>query len=212
MATEDSGWIRAAVLGANDGILSVSSLVLGLGTHANPVLAGIAALAAGAFSMAAGEYVSVSAQSDLERASRATEAQELIKHPAQEVQELQEIYRERGLDAALAGEVAIQLTMHDALGAHMRDEMGITEELSARPVQAALASALSFSAGALVPVLIVLLGLPVLWIVPVSLAFLAGLGAWAARAGGASAGLGASRILAWGALAMGLSLLIGSFL
>jgi len=212
MATEDSGWIRASVLGANDGILSVSSLVLGLGTHANPVLAGITALAAGAFSMAAGEYVSVSAQSDLERASRSAEQQELIKHPAQEVHELQEIYQERGLDQALAGEVAIQLTLHDALGAHMRDELGITEELKARPIQAALASALSFSAGALVPVLVALLGLPVLWIIPVSLAFLAGLGAWAAKAGGANPGLGAARIVTWGTLAMGLSLLIGSFL
>jgi VIT1/CCC1 family predicted Fe2+/Mn2+ transporter len=162
--------------------------------------------------MAAGEYVSVSAQSDLERASRKHEEQELIKHPAQEVHELQEIYRERGLDPALAGEVAIQLTLHDALGAHMRDEMGITEELKARPVQAALASALSFSGGALVPILVVLCGLGAPWIFLVCLAFLGGLGAWAARAGGASPATGALRITIWGVLAMGFSLLIGSLL
>jgi len=212
VATEDSGWIRAAVLGANDGILSTSSLILGLGSHANPLLAGAAALVAGAFSMAAGEYVSVSAQSDLERASRATEQQELQANPAQEVQELQEIYQERGLEASLAGEVAIQLTLHDALGAHMRDELGITEELKARPTQAALASALSFSAGALVPILVVLAGLGAPWLIAVSLAFLGGLGAWAAQAGGADSKIGATRIVSWGTLAMGLSLLIGHLL
>jgi VIT1/CCC1 family predicted Fe2+/Mn2+ transporter len=200
------------VLGANDGILSISSLILGIGVHANPLLAGAAALVAGAFSMAAGEYVSVSAQSDLERASRAAEQMELVCHPAQEVHELQEIYQERGLEASLAGEVAIQLTLHDALGAHMRDEMGITEEMKARPVQAALASALSFVSGALVPILVVMCGLGAPGVFLVSLAFLGGLGAWAARAGGADPKSGALRITIWGVLAMGFSLLIGGML
>jgi vacuolar iron transporter family protein len=212
MATEDSGWIRAAVLGANDGILSVSSLVLGLGLHANPLLAGLAALTAGAFSMAAGEYVSVSAQADLEAASREKEQMEIIQHPVQEVQELQKIYQERGLEPALAGEVAVQLTLHDAIGSHMRDELGITEEMKARPIQAAFASALSFSCGALVPILVVLAGLGAPWLIAVSLAFLGGLGAWAARAGGADSKIGALRITIWGMLAMGLSLLIGHIL
>ena len=162
--------------------------------------------------MAAGEYVSVSAQADLERAARNQEQEALIKHPAQEVHELQEIYEDRGLEPALAGEVAIQLTLHDALGAHMRDEMGITEELKARPLQSALASALSFSMGSLVPILVILAGLSLGWIIPISLACLAALGAIAAKIGGADTLLGAVRITIWGALAMGFSLFIGSLL
>lgn len=188
--TERIGWLRAAVLGANDGIVSTASLVLGVaaaGADSKAVLvAGVAGLVAGAMSMAAGEYVSVSSQSDTERADLARESGELVREPEQEQAELAEIYVRRGLDPELASTVAIQLMKHDALGAHARDELGISEVSTARPIQAAFASAGTFSVGAALPLLIVLL-LPshiLMWAVPSSsLLFLALLGSLAARTG-----------------------------
>ncbi|MCG6954899.1 MAG: VIT family protein [Gemmatimonadetes bacterium] len=217
--THRIGWLRAAVLGANDGLLSTSSLVVGVAAAAAPkgqvLLAGVAGLVAGAVAMAAGEYVSVSSQADTERADLAREREELRSDPEAEREELAHIYEERGLDASLAVQVADQLMAHDALGAHARDELGISEITAARPVQAALASAATFSGGALLPlILVVLIPLALLSTVVTgaSLVALAGLGALAAQAGGASALRAAVRMVFWGALAMGLTGLVGSIL
>jgi VIT1/CCC1 family predicted Fe2+/Mn2+ transporter len=211
------GWLRAAVLGANDGIVSTASLIIGVaaaGTGREAVLiAGVAGLVAGAMSMAAGEYVSVSSQSDTEQSDLARERKELETDSEAEHRELALIYEGRGLDSALAAQVAQQLMAHDALGAHARDELGISEILRARPLQAALASALSFAAGAMLPLLAVI-ATPSPRLVPVvaalSLVFLALLGGLAARVGGARVAPGAFRVTFWGALAMGLTAAIGS--
>jgi VIT1/CCC1 family predicted Fe2+/Mn2+ transporter len=214
--THRIGWLRAAVLGANDGIVSTASLVLGVaaaGADSRAVLvAGVAALVAGSMSMAAGGYVSVSSQSDTEQADLARERLELETQPASEHAELAGIYRRRGLDPALADQVATQLMAHDALGAHARDELGMVGELAARPVQAAMASAASFAAGAALPLLVAWLTPEASRIVAVlaaSLLFLAGLGALAARAGGAPVLASAWRVTFWGALAMGLTAGVG---
>jgi VIT1/CCC1 family predicted Fe2+/Mn2+ transporter len=210
--THRTGWLRAAVLGANDGIVSTASLILGVaatGASAEGILvAGVAGLVAGAMSMAAGEYVSVSSQADTERADLHRERAELEDNPEHEHAELAAIYAERGLDEQLASAVASQLMAHDALGAHARDELGISEALAARPVQAALASAGTFSIGAALPLLTVLLSplSQLVWTVSgASLAFLALLGALSAKAGGAPALLSATRVTFWGALAMALT-------
>ena len=206
------GWLRAAVMGANDGIVSTASLVLGVagsGADRTAILvAGVAGLVAGAMSMAAGEYVSVSSQSDTERADLERERLELAGNPAHEREELAGIYQARGLDAALAGQVADQLMAHDALGAHARDELGINDLQRARPVQAALASAATFAVGAALPLLAALPTSPTQLAVVVtgtSLIVLAALGALAARAGGANPVRGAARVVFWGAIAMGLT-------
>jgi VIT1/CCC1 family predicted Fe2+/Mn2+ transporter len=203
------GWLRAAVLGANDGIVSTASLIVGVAaaeaSQASVLLTGVAGLVAGAMSMAAGEYVSVSSQSDTENADRAREEAELADEPEAERQELAAIYRQRGLDHDLSLQVADQLMAHDALGAHLRDELGISEHLAARPVQAALASAASFAAGAILPVLMVLLfrGTQLeVAVIAASLLLLGLLGAIGARVGGASEVRGAVRVVFWGALAM----------
>ena len=211
------GWLRAAVLGANDGIVSTASLVLGVaaaGTSPGTILiTGVAGLVAGAMSMAAGEYVSVSSQADTERADLDRERKELVADPEHERAELAAIYVGRGLEVGLASKVANQLMAHDALGAHARDELGISETLTARPVQAALASAGTFAAGAALPLLIVLLApaSALLWTVSgSSLVFLALLGSLAARAGGASVMTAAARVSFWGALAMALTTGVGA--
>jgi VIT1/CCC1 family predicted Fe2+/Mn2+ transporter len=215
--TERIGWLRAAVLGANDGIVSTASLILGVAaTQADrPALlaAGVAALAAGAMSMAAGEYVSVHSQADTEQADLARERDELATDSAGELRELTGIYMARGLDPALAARVAEQLSARDALGAHARDELGISETLGARPVQAALASAGSFSAGALLPLAVAALApRPVLdaAVAGSALVFLALLGAVAARAGGAPPARAALRVTLWGALAMAVTAAVGA--
>lgn len=217
--THRTGWLRAAVLGANDGIVSTASLVLGVaaaGASTGAVLvAGVAGLVAGAMSMAAGEYVSVSSQADTEQADLARERKELAENPLQEHEELVAIYVERGLDRALASSVATQLMSHDALGAHSRDELGISEALSARPVQAAFASAGTFAAGAALPLLMVLIlpDIALIWgIAGSSLFFLALLGVLAARAGGAPVLTSVSRVTFWGALAMGLTAAVGALI
>jgi VIT1/CCC1 family predicted Fe2+/Mn2+ transporter len=215
--TQRIGWLRAAVLGANDGIVSTASLVLGVaaaGANSKGILvAGVAGLVAGAMSMAAGEYVSVSSQADTERADLDRERRELAASPEHEHAELTAIYVKRGLDAALAANVATQLMQHDAIGAHARDELGISEMLTARPVQAALASAATFAVGAVLPLLVVLL-FPVsvlMWAVAgSSLLFLALLGSLAAGAGGASVPTAAARVTFWGALAMALTAGVGA--
>ncbi len=215
--TDRVGWLRAAVLGANDGIVSTASLIMGVlaagATSESVMVAGIAGLAAGAMSMAAGEYVSVSSQADTENSDLDRERKELAEDPVHELEELTSIYVHRGLDAELARNVAIQLTAKDALGAHARDELGISETLKARPVQAAISSALTFAVGALLPLLVIMLFPPSLQIVAVSLAslvFLALLGALSAKAGGASMVRAASRVTVWGALAMALTAGVGS--
>jgi len=207
--TDRIGWLRATVLGANDGIVSTASLVVGVaaaGAGMGSVLvSGVAGLVAGAMSMAAGEYVSVHSQADTEQADLARERDELAADPAGEGRELATIYVARGLEPALAQQVAEQLMKHDALSAHARDELGISEHLSARPVQAAVASAASFAAGAALPLAVAALAPAAAAIAAVSacsLAFLALLGAVAARVGGASALTGAWRVTFWGALAM----------
>ena len=217
--THRTGWLRAAVLGANDGIVSTASLVLGVaatGAHAQTILvAGIAGLVAGAMSMAAGEYVSVSSQADTERADLERERKELADRPEQEHAELKAIYVHRGLDEALASMVATQLMAHDALGAHARDELGISDSLAARPVQAAMASAVTFAVGALLPLLVILAApaASLLWAVSLcSLVFLALLGSLAARAGGANVIKAASRVTFWGALAMAITTGVGALL
>jgi VIT1/CCC1 family predicted Fe2+/Mn2+ transporter len=210
------GWLRASVLGANDGIVSTASLIVGVAAAGTPqegiLLAGVAGLVAGAMSMAAGEYVSVSSQSDTERADLAIEKRALEENYESERIELAEIYEKRGVEPALARQVAAQLMAHDALGAHARDEIGISESATARPVQAAISSAAAFTIGAALP-------LAVAWIVPLdplillvvalSLVSLALLGSVAARAGGASMTIGAVRVTFWGALAMALTAAVG---
>lgn len=210
------GWLRAAVLGANDGIVSTASLIIGVAaaqaTHTTLLLTGIAGLVAGAMSMAAGEYVSVSSQADTESADLAKEAGELMDTPEHELKELQGIYMARGLDEALAQQVAAALTAHDALAAHARDELGISEIISAKPVQAALASAATFAVGAALPLLVVMLAPAaeiVAWVAVSALIFLALLGGLAANAGGASVWKGAARVALWGALAMLVTALAG---
>ena len=210
------GWLRAAVLGANDGIVSTASLVVGVaaaGAESRTILVtGVAGLVAGAMSMAAGEYVSVSSQSDTEHADLERERKELATEPEHELAELTGIYVRRGLDKTLAREVAVQLMDHDALGAHARDELGITDMATARPVQAALASAATFAAGAALPLAVALLAPPSvrIWSISIaSLAFLAALGALAARTGGASVLTSAWRVTFWGALALAITAGIG---
>ena len=210
------GWLRAAVLGANDGLISTSSLVVGVaasGAERGAILvAGVAGLVAGAMSMAAGEYVSVSSQADTEAADLARERKELATDDAGERRELQEIYVKRGLTPALAAQVTDQLMAHDALGAHARDELGITEMTSAKPLQAALASAGTFAIGAILPVLVAALApastrTPIIWASTVAL--LAVLGGAAASVGGAGLLRGAARVTFWGVIAMGASAVVG---
>lgn len=211
------GWLRAAVLGANDGIVSTASLVVGVAAanaaRADVLVAGIAGLVAGAMSMAAGEYVSVSSQADTEQADLVRERRELDTDWESEVVELTGIYTRRGIEPALARQVAEQLMAHDALAAHAQDELGISENLSARPIQAAFASAGSFAVGAVMPLAVVLV-VPesslVVAVSLVSLVFLALLGVLAANAGGSSVLKGAFRVTFWGALAMGLTALVGA--
>jgi VIT1/CCC1 family predicted Fe2+/Mn2+ transporter len=214
--THRIGWLRAMVLGANDGAISVASLVVGIAasgaTRPAILLSGLAATVAGAASMAAGEFVSVQSQADTEQADLARERQELVANPSGELEELTGIYVERGLSRDLARLVAEQLTLHDALGAHARDELGITDALRARPIQASLASAGSFCLGALCPVLMILLspaGQIAQATTVVALIVLAALGALAAHAGGAPIWRAAARMLVWGALALGLTALVG---
>ncbi len=214
--TAHIGWLRAAVLGANDGLISTSSLVVGVAAAQSarePVLlAALAGLVAGALSMAAGEYVSVSSQSDTEQADLELERRELAADPEFELSELAGIYVGRGLTPELAGQVAQQLTAHDALGAHARDELGLSHITRARPLQAALASAAAFAVGAALPLLLVvflpLSGLSMI-VVTASLALLIGLGALAAYLGGAPMWRGAARVSFWGAMAMGATALVG---
>jgi VIT1/CCC1 family predicted Fe2+/Mn2+ transporter len=211
------GWLRAGVLGANDGVLSTASLIVGVAAaHAAPkniLVAGIAGLVAGAMSMAAGEYVSVSSQADTEKADVDLERRELAGDAEGEQAELAAIYVRRGLAAPLANEVAVQLMAHDALGAHSRDELGFSEALKARPIQAALASAATFALGAAFPLCVAIFS-PLNSIIPVviasSLLFLGMLGGAAARVGGASTVIGAIRVMFWGALAMGLTAGVGA--
>ena len=215
--SDQIAWLRAAVLGANDGIVSTASLVLGVAaanvTHNAILVTGIAGLVAGAMSMAAGEYVSVYSQADTEKADIERERKELESDEAGERRELTGIYIDRGLDVELAKQVAEQLMAHDALGAHARDELGITETMTARPLQAALASAASFAIGAALP-LVVTAFAPEASLIPfvsiTSLVFLALLGALAARAGGAKVTTGALRVTFWGALAMGVTAGVGT--
>jgi VIT1/CCC1 family predicted Fe2+/Mn2+ transporter len=215
--TEKIGWLRAAVLGANDGIVSTASLVLGVAaahsSHGSIMVAGLAGLVAGALSMAAGEYVSVYSQADSEKADLERERKELQTDEEGERRELAAIYVGRGLDPALAKKVADQLTAHDALAAHARDELGISESQRARPLQAALASAASFAIGAAMPLLVAVV-VPDAYLIPLvgggSVLFLAILGALAARIGGAGTTMGAIRVTFWGALAMAVTAGIGS--
>jgi VIT1/CCC1 family predicted Fe2+/Mn2+ transporter len=215
--TDRIGWLRAAVLGANDGIVSTASLVLGVAAanaaRSDVLVAGVAGLVAGAMSMAAGEYVSVRSQADTEAGDLARERRELAADDAGEHRELASIYVKRGLEPALAKQVAAQLMAHDALGAHARDELGISEALAARPVQAALYSAASFTAGAALPLVVASLA-PGSWLTAAvagsSLIFLAGLGGLAARTGGAPVIAGAWRVTFWGALAMALTAAVGA--
>ena len=210
------GWLRAAVLGANDGIISTASLMMGIASaRAVPntvLLTGIAGLVAGALSMAAGEYVSVRSQADTENADLAKEREELANQPEAELRELTEIYVTRGLDRDLARQVAVQLTAHDALATHARDELGIIEFLQARPLQAALASAGTFAVGAFIPLLVALL-VPEQYLIAaisgISLCALALLGGLAAKVGGANQWQGALRVCVWGAIAMGLTGVVG---
>ena len=211
------GWLRAAVLGANDGIVSTASLIVGVAASAAAtpeiVIAGVAGLVAGAMSMAAGEYVSVSSQSDTENADLARETAELRDDPVGELEELTQIYVERGLERELAGQVAAQLTARDALGAHARDELGISEVTAARPVQAALTSAATFAIGAAMPLLMVFVApadLLIPFVASASLVFLGVLGAIGARAGGAHVWRGTARVAFWGAAAMTLTAGIGA--
>lgn len=211
------GWLRAAILGANDGIVSTASLIAGVaaaGASSSSILiTGTAGLVAGAMSMAAGEYVSVSSQGDAEKADIAKETRELATVPELELEELTQIYQQRGLDRPLAEQVAVQLTAHDALDTHLRDELGLTSELAARPIQAAAASAASFTVGAALPLSIVLLdsGPSLPWVVSAaSLLFLAVLGALGAWAGKAPIARAVLRVGFWGAVAMGVTMAIGS--
>lgn len=215
--TDRIGWLRAAVLGANDGIVSTASLVVGVAaagsSHSAILVTGVAGLVAGAMSMAAGEYVSVHSQSDTEKADLSRERAELEHDPAAERRELTAIYVARGIEPALAQQVAEQLMARDPLGAHARDELGISESASARPVQAALSSAASFAVGAALPLAVTALapapGL-IAWVSATALLFLAALGAVAARVGGAGVLAGAWRVSFWGALAMAITAGVGS--
>jgi vacuolar iron transporter family protein len=217
--TNRIGWLRAAVLGANDGIVSTASLVAGVAaahaTHADIVVAAVAGLVAGAMSMAAGEYVSVHSQADTEHADLERERNELTSDLQGERNELTAIYVRRGLDQALARQVADQLMAHDALGAHARDELGISDTIRPRPIQAALASAASFAVGAALPLIVTAVA-PEAHLIPVvcatSLVFLAVLGGVAARTGGARIGIGAARVTFWGALAMAVTAAVGALL
>ena len=210
------GWLRAAVLGANDGIVSTSSLVVGVAAagsgRSEVLIAGLAGLVAGAMSMAAGEYVSVSSQTDAEKADLARETRELAETPDAELDELTQIYVDRGLDRDLAQKVAIQLTAHDAIGTHARDELGISETVTSHPFQAAMVSALTFAAGAVVPLLVAVLAPPTkvsLVVAATTLFALAVLGGLGASAGGAGIARGAVRVTFWGALAMAATAAVG---
>jgi VIT1/CCC1 family predicted Fe2+/Mn2+ transporter len=210
------GWLRAAVLGANDGLVSTASLVVGVAaaatSHGGILIAGVAGLAAGAMSMAAGEYVSVSSQSDTEKADLAREAVELAGDHEAETRELAGIYVGRGVAPDLATEVARQMMAHDALGAHARDELGISEITTARPIQAALTSAITFSAGAALPLVVAAvapLDMLAIWVAASALLGLAMLGALGARAGGAPIGRSVLRVVFWGALAMAITAGVG---
>ncbi|MEQ1903747.1 MAG: VIT family protein [Pirellulaceae bacterium] len=211
------GWLRATVLGANDGIVSTASLIVGVAaaesSTRNVLLTGIAGLVAGAMSMAAGEYVSVSSQADTEKADSARERLELATEPEKELEELTRIYQSRGLERELAEKVAVQMTAHDAMGTHLRDELGMTEHLTARPIQAALASAAAFAVGAALPLAMVPLfaGPYLTWAVSgVALILLAGLGAVGAKAGGAPITKAVVRVSFWGAIAMAATAGIGA--
>ncbi|HZM91007.1 MAG TPA: VIT family protein [Blastocatellia bacterium] len=215
--TQHIGWLRAAVLGANDGIVSTASLVVGVAasnaTHTAVLVAGVAGLVAGAMSMAAGEYVSVSSQLDTEQADIERERKELAANAPSERKELAAIYVKRGLDSILANQVAEQLMAKDALAAHARDELGISETISARPIQAAFTSAITFSVGAALPLLVVVIAPAsslVLLVAGTSLFFLALLGALAAHTGGARILIGMTRVTFWGALAMAITAGIGA--
>ena len=214
--THRIGWLRAAVLGANDGIVSTASLIIGVAasnaSRSEVLIAGMAGLVAGAMSMAAGEYVSVSSQADTEAADLGRERRELRDEPERELEELSAVYRDRGLDADLARRVAEGLTAHDALGAHARTELGISDMTAARPVQAAFTSAGTFAAGAVLPLLAAVLatgGVQIAIVAITALVFLAALGAVGARAGGAPVRAAAIRVTFWGSLAMGVTALIG---
>lgn len=211
------GWLRAAVLGANDGIVSTASLVIGVASagasHETILITGVAGLVSGAMSMAAGEYVSVSSQSDTEAADIARETEELATQPEHELEELTGIYTVRGLTPELARQVALQLTAHDALGAHARDELGIVDSMNAKPVQAALASAGTFAFGAALPLLVTFAAASsntISYVAVTSLVFLAALGGLAAQAGGAGLFKGASRVAFWGVLAMAATAAVGN--
>jgi VIT1/CCC1 family predicted Fe2+/Mn2+ transporter len=215
--TQRIGWLRAAVLGANDGVVSTASLLVGVAaggsSHHGIVLVGVAGLVAGAMSMAAGEYVSVHSQADTENADLSIERAELASNPQAEARELEGIYIARGLETDLARKVATQLMAHDALGAHARDELGISPTLAARPVQAAMASAASFAVGAALPLAVAAFAPPLSvapWTFGLSLSFLATLGATAARIGGAPVAPGAWRVAFWGALAMAITAGVGT--
>jgi vacuolar iron transporter family protein len=215
--TQRIGWLRAAVLGANDGIVSTASLIVGVAAasvnQSSLLLTGVAGLVAGAMSMAAGEYVSVHSQADTEKADLARERAELAKDPVAELNELAATYVTRGVEAALARQVADQLTKHDALGTHAREELGISEAQSARPIQAALSSAASFAVGAALPLGVTALAVGqnlMAWVTATSLAFLALLGVLAAIAGGANVWTSALRVTFWGALAMAITAAVGS--
>lgn len=215
--TDRIGWLRAAVLGANDGLVSTASLVVGVAAakagHNEILVAALAGLAAGAMSMAAGEYVSVSSQSDTENADLAREQRELISDPEGELNELVGIYVQRGVDPLLARQVALQLTAKDAMAAHSRDELGISPGLAARPLQAALTSAATFAVGAAIPLVATFFlagALLIPGVVGVSLVFLAGLGGLAAQVGGANPWIGAGRVLFWSALAMAVTAGVGA--
>lgn len=211
------GWLRAAVLGANDGIVSTASLLIGVAaanaSHGTLLVTGMAGLVAGAMSMAAGEYVSVHSQADTERADLSRERAELASDPKAEHIELANIYIHRGVSPELAQQVANQLMAHDALGSHARDELGISAAVTAKPLQAALASAASFVVGAALPLVVIFIAPQqsvVPWMSGMSLVFLGTLGAVAAKAGGANVLMGAWRVTLWGALAMGITALVGS--
>lgn len=215
--THRIGWLRAAVLGTNDGIVSTASLMVGVAaagvSHQGLLVTGMAALVAGAMSMAAGEYVSVHSQADTEQADLDRERAELEQSPAAELRELTAVYVARGVEPALAGQVAAQLMQHDALGAHARDELGITTTMGAQPLQAAWASAASFAVGAALPLAVAAfapVASMVWWVSGTSLLSLAGLGAVAARIGGARAWIGASRVLFWGAAALAVTAFVGA--
>jgi VIT1/CCC1 family predicted Fe2+/Mn2+ transporter len=214
--THRIGWLRAAVLGANDGIVSTASLLIGVAAagsqHGSVLIAGVAGLVAGAMSMAAGEYVSVHSQADTEKADIDLERKHLANEPEYELRELAQIYEGRGLDPELAEKVAEQLMAHDALGAHVRDELGISEVMSAQPIQAAIFSAVSFSIGAAIPIIAAWFSplSAMIWAIALcSLICLAVLGVMAARAGGASMIAGAARVFFWGAIAMAVTALVG---